>query len=298
LTLVAYSTPQAAYAQIIPAFGKTSAGKDVSFSQSYGASTDQAAAVANGQHADIVALSLTPDISTLVKKGIVAGSWYKTAYHGFVTDSLVVFAVRKGNPKGIKTWSDLTRSGIDVLTPNPFSSGGARWNIMAAYGAQIAQHRTRKQATSYLTKLFAHVSIQDKSAATALQTFSNGRGDVLLTYENEAIAAQRKGVSLDYIIPPQTILIENPVAVTRETKAPTQANAFVKFLTSKTAQRLFADNGYRPVRKDVLKGYTFRKAHTVFTIRTFGGWPRVQTDFFDPQNGIVTKIERAKGITP
>lgn len=298
LTLVAYSTPAAAYAQIIPAFQQTKAGQDVTFTQSYGPSTDQSHAVANGLHADIVAFSLAPDITALVQKGMVSASWTKTLYHGFVTDSLVVFAVRKGNPKHIKTWNDLLKSGIDVITPNPISSGSARWNIMAAYGAQIAQHKTKAQGVVYLTKLFSHVSVQDKSGSAALQTFANGKGDVLLTYENEAIGAQQKGVSLDYVVPPQTILIENPVAVTKETKFPTQAKAFVQFLTSRNAQRLFAENGYRPVRKEVMNALNFRKTNTVFTIGKLGGWNKVQSEFFDPQTGIVIKIERSKGGAP
>ena len=298
LTLIAYSTPAAAYAQIIPAFQKTKAGHDVTFTQSFGPSTDQSHAVSNGLHADIVAFSLAPDVADLVSKGMVSSNWTTTPYHGFVTDSLVVFAVRKGNPKHIKNWSDLLQPGVDVITPNPVSSGSARWNVIAAYGAQIAQHKTKAQAIAYLTKLFGHISVQDKSGTAALQTFANGKGDVLLTYENEAIGAQEKSIPLDYIVPPQTILIENPVAVTNETKFPTQARAFVRFLTSRTAQRLFAENGYRPVRKEVMGAFSFRKPNTVFTIGTLGGWARVQREFFDSQNGIVVKIERTKGLTP
>jgi sulfate transport system substrate-binding protein len=295
LTLVAYSTPAVAYGQIIPAFQQTSAGKGVTFTTSFGASTDQSNAVANGLHADIVALSLAPDITSLVKKGMVASSWTKAPYNGFVTDSLVVFAVRKGNPKHIKTWNDVIRSGIDVITPNPFSSGSARWNIMAAYGSQIAQHRTKAQAVAYLTKLFAHISVQDKSGAAALQTFANGKGDVLLTYENEAILAQQKGLSLDYIIPPQTILIENPVAVTATTKYPKQANAFFNFLWSTTAQTIFGQKGYRPVVPSVAKKFHFKKPSKLFTINSVGGWANVQRDFFDPNSGIMATIERKKG---
>ena len=298
LTLVAYSTPAAAYAQIIPAFQKTKDGRDVTFTLSFGPSTDQSHAVANGLHADIVAFSLAPDVADLVSKGMVSSNWTKRPYHGFVTDSLVVFAVRKGNPKHIKSWNDLLKPGVDVITPNPVSSGSARWNVMAAYGAQIAQHKVKAQAIGYLTKLFGHVSVQDKSGSAALQTFANGKGDVLLTYENEAIGAQEKSIPLDYVIPPQTILIENPVAVTNETKFPTQTRAFVRFLTSRTAQRLFAENGYRPVRKEVMSAFNFRKPNTVFTIGTLGGWTKVQSEFFDPQNGIVVKIERTKGVSP
>ena len=138
LSLVAYSTPKDAYGKIISAFQATSAGKNVSFNQSYGASGDQARAVAAGLSADIVALSLEPDVSTLVKKGIVPSNWNQNRYHGMVTDSVVVFVVRDGNPKNIHTWADLAKSGVQVITPNPFTSGGARWNVMAAYGAQRA----------------------------------------------------------------------------------------------------------------------------------------------------------------
>src|SRR5438094_472927 len=158
LSLVAYSTPKDAYAKIIPAFQGSAAGKDVSFNQSYGASGDQARAVAAGLSADVVALSLAPDVSTLVKKGVVPSSWTRNRYHGMVTDSVVVFVVRDGNPKKIHTWADLTRSGVQVITPNPFTSGGARWNVMAAYGAERAQGKTDKQAIDYLKKLFKNNS--------------------------------------------------------------------------------------------------------------------------------------------
>src|SRR5213082_3499861 len=162
LSLVAYSTPKDAYAKIIPAFQGSAAGKDVSINQSYGASGDQARAVAAGLSADVVALSLAPDVSTLVKKGIVPSNWNQNRYHGMVTDSVVVFVVRNGNPKHIHTWSDLTKKGVQVVTPNPFTSGGARWNVMAAYGAQRAQGRTDAQAIAYLKKLFKNVSVLPK----------------------------------------------------------------------------------------------------------------------------------------
>jgi sulfate/thiosulfate-binding protein len=298
LTLVAYSTPQTAYGQIITAFNKTSAGKDVTFQQSYGASGDQANAVANGLHADIVNFSLEPDMAVLVKKGMVKGTWYKNAYHGFVTDSVVVFSVRKGNPKHIHTWNDLIKKGVNVVTPNPFTSGGARWNIMAAYGAQIAQHKTKKRAVAYLQKLFANVSVQDDSARKSLATFSEGEGDVLLGYQNEALAAQKAGVSLQIIVPPQSILIENPAAMTTESKAAKTANAFLNFLYSRDGQTIFARNGYWPVRKDVAKHYHFARPKKLFTIRSLGSWPRVQKQFFDPRSGIMASIERKKGVNP
>lgn len=299
LTLVGYSTPQKAYVNsIIPAFQKTAAGKSVTFQTSFGPSGDQSRAVLNGLNADVVAFSLEPDINRLVKAGLVKSTWYKNTYHGFVTDSIVVFVVRKGNPKHLKTWSDLVKPGVDVIVPNPFQSGGAQWDIMAAYGAQIAQHRTAKQATAYLTNLYSHISVQDKSASISLQTFLSGKGDVLLSYENEAIAAQQADANVDYVIPPQSILVENPVAVVKSSKHQTQATAFVNFLWSTTAQKLYGQNGYRPVVPKVLKTFHFKNPKTLFTIRNLGSWPAVETKFFDPTNGIVAKIERDKGVSP
>jgi sulfate transport system substrate-binding protein len=296
LTLVAYSTPQEAYGLIIPAFQRTRAGKGVTIQASYGASGDQSRKVVQGLPADIVAFSLAPDITHLVPK-IVKPSWKtRTKYHAMVTDSIVVFGVRKGNPKHIKTWSDLLKKGVDVLTPNPFTSGGARWNVMAAYGAQIAQHKTKKQAIDYLTNLFvSHVSVQDDSARNELQTFVGGKGDVMLAYENEMIGAQQKGQSVDYVIPPQSILIENPVAVTATTKYPTQANAFFNFLWSTTAQKIFGQKGYRPVVKTVAKQFHFKNPSKLFTINALGGWANIQRDFFDSTNGIMAQIERKRG---
>src|SRR5215217_5458436 len=232
LTLVAYSTPQEAYQEIIPAFQKTSAGKGVKFTQSYGASGEQERAVEGGLQADVVALSLAPDVNKLVDAGLVDKSWDKAPYDGFVTNSVVVFEVRKGNPKSIKTWDDVVRPGVDVLTPNPFTSGGAKWNIMAAYGAQLEQGKSPRQAVDYLGRLFENVSVLDKSAREAGQTFSSGKGDVLLAYENEAITAQQKGEDVDYVIPDQTILIENPIAVVNTSKNAATAKAFVDFAIS------------------------------------------------------------------
>ena len=292
LTLVAYSTPKDAYGQLIPAFQSTSAGKDVSFTQSYGASGDQSRAVLNGLDADVVAFSLAPDVQRLVKPGLVASNWNKDAYHGMVTDSVVVLSVRPGNPKHIRGWNDLTKPGVDVITPNPFISGGARWNVMAAYGAQLKAGRTPAQAVKYLVKLFTNVSVQDKSAREALQTFSQGKGDVLLSYENEAIFAKKKGVPLDYIVPSSTILIENPIAAIKTSKNLAKAKAFIKFLRTAPAQKIFGDNGYRPVVKSAAKQFHFPKPAKLFKINAFGGWTAVQKKFFDKQNGIMVKVER------
>src|SRR6266404_5484731 len=201
LTLVAYSTPKDAYGQFISAFQKTQAGNRVTFSESYGASGEQSRAVAAGLDADVVAFSLEPDVTSLVQKNLVAKNWNKDKYKGMVTRSVVVFIVRDGNPKKLKTWDDLLKPGVQVITPNPFTSGGARWNVMAAYGAQLKLGKTPAQAVQYFYSLFKNVPVQDSSARDALGTFTGGKGDVLLSYENEAILAQSKGEDVDYVVP-------------------------------------------------------------------------------------------------
>src|SRR3954451_22670999 len=237
INLVAYSTPQEAYQALIPAFQKTAAGKGVDFSQSYGPSGDQSRAVAAGLPADIVALSLAPDLDKLVEPGIVDANWAKTPTKGFVTNSVVVLTVRKGNPKNIKTWADLVKPGVQVLTPNPFTSGGAKWSVMAAYGAQLKDGKSPEQALAYLKQLLQHVPVQDKSGRESLQSFTNGKGDVAISYENEAINAQQHDVPVDYVVPDQTILIQNPIAVTKDAKP--QAKAFEKFLFSTQGQKIY-----------------------------------------------------------
>jgi sulfate/thiosulfate transport system substrate-binding protein len=300
VNLIAYSTPKDAYGKIISAFQKTSAGHRVDFSQSYGASGDQARAVAAGQPADVLNLSLEPDITTLVRKGLVARNWSSiNSYHGIVNDSVVVFVTRDGNPKHIKGWGDLIRSGVEVITPNPFTSGGARWNILAAYGALRKQGKTDKQAISYLYKLFRHVPVQPDSARTALQIFAQGKGDVLLTYENEAIYANKKGVHTDYHVPKSTLLIETPVALTKSGQSKAAARAFVKFLWTGAAQKAFADQGFRPVVKSVAKKYHYYKPPGLFTINNaslgLNGWAKVQQRFFHVKTGIVARIEKSIG---
>ena len=297
LALVAYSTPKDAYAELIPAFEKTAAGKGVTFSQSYGPSGAQTRAITAGLPADVAALSLAPDVTKLVDAGLVANTWDADAYHGFVTRSVVVLVVRKGNPKGIRGWDDLLKPGVRVLTPNPLSSGGARWNVLAAYGAQLKAGKTPDQALAYLRDLFGHVVAQDASAATSLQTFTGGVGDVLLSYENEAIAAKAKGKDVDWVVPDATILIENPVAVTTKSANSAAAKAFVDFLHTKQAQQIFAKYGYRPVVDGVSGPYPFPTPKQVFTIADLGGWKDVSTRFFDPKNGLIVPIERAVGAS-
>jgi sulfate/thiosulfate-binding protein len=299
LSLVAYSTPREAYAQIIPMFQKTKAGKDVSFTQSYGASGDQARAVKAGLDADVVALSLAPDVDELVKANLVFKGWKRKPYSGMVTSSVVVFVLRDGNPKRIKTWTDLLKPGVEVITPNPFTSGGARWNVMAAYGAWRRERKTDRQAQANLLALFRNVAVQDKSARDALNTFLSGKGDVMLAYENEALFARMKGQPVQFVIPRSTILIENPVAVTRTTEHPKEANAFLRFLTTPAAQQVFANNGYRPVVKSVLESNRrkFPDRPGLFTIdaKAIGGWTKAQKRFFDPDTGIMARIEKQVG---
>jgi sulfate transport system substrate-binding protein len=297
LSLVAYSTPKEAYADLIPAFEKTSAGKGAKFTESYGASGDQSRAVDNGLKADVVAFSLEPDVTRLVESGIVEEGWNAGPTKGMVTDSVVVLAVRKGNPKGIKTWEDLTKPGVQVLTPNPFTSGGARWNVMAAYGSQIVQGRSPQQAEQFLGALFKNVVVQDKAARDALQTFASGKGDVLIAYENEAIAAKQKGIELEYVIPDQTILIENPIAVTKRSGDPEKAEAFVDFLKGPDGQRIFARHGYRPVDKKLVDEKRFPTPKQLFDIARFGGWSTVSDKFFDPQKGVMAGIEEKLGVS-
>jgi sulfate/thiosulfate transport system substrate-binding protein len=297
LTLVAYSTPREAYEQLIPAFQKTGAGKGVGFSQSYGASGDQSRAVQNGLAADVVAFSLEPDMTKLVDAGLVAKGWDADAHQGMITNSVVVFVTRKGNPKNIRTWDDLIKPGVEVIEPNPFTSGGAKWNIMAAYGAQLKAGKTPEQAQAYLLELFRHVPVQDKSAREALQTFIGGKGDVLLAYENEAINAQQKEQPVDYVVPDNTILIENPIAVTVKSRNPTAAKAFVDFLRSEPAQRTYAAKGYRPVAAAAAAAANFPRPEGLFTIKDVGGWSEVNKRFFDKEAGVVAGIERQVGVS-
>jgi sulfate/thiosulfate-binding protein len=294
LTLVAYSTPREVYERLTTDFAATSAGAGVSFDESYAASGEQSRAVAAGLPADVVAFSLEPDVTRLVDEGLVDAAWKEDEFEGMVSRSVVVLAVRKGNPEGIRGWADLVEPGIEVITPNPFTSGGAQWNVMAAYGAQLELGRTERQATDYLRSLFRNVSVQDKSAREALQTFVGGKGDVLIAYENEAILAQAKGEELDYVVPDQTILIENPIAVVDDGDT-ASAESFVEFARSPEAQRVFGEAGYRPVRDEILGELDFPTPPSLFTIAELGGWSSVRERFFDVEGGIMADIQRDLG---
>jgi sulfate transport system substrate-binding protein len=295
VSLVAYSTPEVVYDQIIPDFQKTAAGKGIGFKTSYGASGDQSRAVAAGQKADIVALSLSPDVDKLVDPKLVPSDWVsQTAADGgkggFVSTSLVSFVVRKGNPKGIHGWDDLLKPGVKVVTPNPFTSGSAKWNLMGAY-----QHG----GIGYVKKLLtSHVPVQPKSGREALQTFTGGEGDVLISYENEYYTAIKKGEKdLQLVQPQDTFLIQNPIAAT--SSASPAAKAFVKYAFTETAQQIFADWGYRPVVASVLEKNKskFPDPKVVKTIDDYGGWSKVNDALFDPEKGSVAKIENDAGVS-
>ncbi|MFI5916293.1 sulfate ABC transporter substrate-binding protein [Dactylosporangium sp. NPDC051541] len=295
LSLVAYSTPQAAYEALIAAYNKTDAGKNVKFTQSYGASGDQSRAVASGLKADIVAFSLEPDITRLVTAKLVDASWNSDQYKGMITDSVAVIGTRKGNPKNLKTWDDLTKPGVQVLTPNPFTSGGAKWNILAAYGAKTNKGKEAAAGATYLDALFKNVPVQDNSGRASLQTFTSGKGDAFISYENEALFAQKNGQAVDYTVPDDTILIENPIAVTTNSAHPAEAKAFVEWLHSKDAQKIWADNFYRPVVKDA--GGNFPAPSGLFTIGDLGGWSKVNKELFDPGQSVMASIEQKLGIS-
>jgi sulfate/thiosulfate-binding protein len=298
IDIVAYSTPETVYKDgLIPAFEKTSEGQGADFSTSFGPSGDQSRAVESGQKASVVHFSIQPDMQRLVDAGKVDSNWDQNSYNGFVQDSVVVFVVRKGNPDNIQNWDDLVKPGVEVLTPNPFSSGGARWNLMAAYGAQLEEGKSDSQAQEYLKQLLGNTALQAPSASDSMTAFTQGKGDVALAYENEAIAAQKAGENVDYVIPDDTILIQTPIATT--TDASTQAQDFVKWLYTPEAQQIWADNGYRPVVKSVLdkNKKEFPNPPGLFTIDKLGGWDQVTTKFFDETNGIVTQIEQGLGVS-
>jgi len=300
LSLIAYSTPQVVYDEVIPQFQKTQAGNGVTFKESFGASGDQSRAVEAGLPADVVTFSLAPDMDRLVKAGLVSSDWASTPTKGLVSKSVVSLIVRKGNPKNIHTWDDLLKPGVKVLTPNPFTSGAAKWNIMAAYGAKSGGGENAQAGLDYLRQLITkHVVVQDKSGREALQNFTSGTGDVLISYENEAITAQKKGQKVDYVIPDQTISIENPIAVVSKSSHTKQAKAFVDFALSTPAQQVFADWGYRPVDQAVFdkNKARFPTPKGLFTIQDLGGWSKVNDEFFDPDKGSVAEIEQAAGVS-
>jgi len=300
LAVVGYSTPESVYAETLePAFEKTPQGKGVSFSNSFGASGDQSRAVAAGQPAAVVHFSQAGDMERLVEEGeIVSKAWTKQPYGGYATDSVVVILVEKGNPLGIKSFKDLEENEeAEVITPNPFSSGSARWNIMAVYGSAIEEGASEEEALEAVKTVLEETTAQPGSGRDAFSAFSQGEGNVLLTYENEAIKAEKEGEEVEYVIPPYTIEIETPIAVTKEAPEPA-AEDFLKFLWSNEGQELWAENGYRPVNPKLVDAKQFPAPEKgLFKIAKFGGWSKVKDEFFDEEEGSVAKIETELGVS-
>ncbi|WP_375493096.1 extracellular solute-binding protein [uncultured Jatrophihabitans sp.] len=300
IKVVGYSVPKPAYDALGAAFAKTPAGKGVTLSSSYGPSGTQEKQVAGGQAADYVAFSTGSDMSKLQQAGKVASGWDSGANKGIVADSVVVIVVKKGNPLHITGWDDLVKPGVKIVTPDPASSGSAKWNILAAYQHVISAGGTPAQAEAYLKKFFSHVVSRASSGAVATTQFTSGTGNVLISYEAEAILARQKGESLDYIVPSQDVLIETPAAVTQSGSS--TAKAFLKFVESSAGQKIFQQKGFRPIGNAAatasVPGATdpskpFPQVKQLTTVGQLGGWSKVNDKFFG-DNGIVTKIEASK----
>src|SRR5437588_10137429 len=298
LNVVGYSIPTAVFPKLFTAYQATSQGRGVKFTPAFAASEVQSKAVAAGLPADVVNFSITTDMDRLVQTGQVAKAWDANPYHGIVSNSVVVFVLRNGNPKHIRTWDDLVKPGVGVVFPNPFSSGGARWDVMAAYGALKREGKSDKQALADLKTLFQHNVSQDTSGRNALNTFLSGKGDVLLDYESDAKLAQSQGKPVYYLIPKATLQIETPLAVVNGSNK-AEAQKFANWLYTPPAQTIWAENGFRPTVLSVFRKYTkqFPPRPQLFKIGYVGGWDKVNTQFFDPTNGIVAKIEQSLGVT-
>lgn len=293
VSIYGYSVAKQVYSQLIPGFQATDAGKGIQFQQSYGASGDQSRKVGAGAQADIVSFSVEPDVTRLVDAGIVDPSWNSGQYKGIPFGSVVAIVVRKGNPKGIHGWDDLLKPGVSVVTPNPFSSGSAKWNLLAPYAVKSDGGKDQAAGLAYLTKLITqHVHVQPASGREATETFLQGTGDVLLSYEDEAIAAVKAGDPVQYFIPSQTFKIENPVAVTSNSKNAATAKAFDSYLYTDPAQNLVAEAGFRPVVTSVAAKYSkqFPTPQKLWTIADLGGWPSVDKDLFTKGSGKIAVI--------
>jgi len=305
LSVVGFSILEAANEPVFESFNDTDAGKDVTFKTSYGASGDQSRAVEGGLDADLVHFSLEPDMTRLVDAGLVADDWKDNDTEGIATSSVVSFVVREGNPENIQTWDDLVKPGIEIITPNPASSGSAKWNILGAWAHITGAGGTDAEAEAYMTKLLDNTIALPGSAREATTAFSEGNGDVLLSYENEAILARANGEPFDYVVPEDTLLIENPAAVTED--APDAAESLLEFLTTPETQAEYAHFGFRPVVDGVdlpeVEGANdpsdpFPAIATLYTVDDdFGGWAEANTRFFDEENGIITKIQEKTGTS-
>ncbi|MCV7082827.1 sulfate ABC transporter substrate-binding protein [Mycolicibacterium insubricum] len=293
LTLVAYAVPEPGWSVIIPAFTATPDGADVGVTTSYGASGDQSRSVVDGKNADIVNFSVEPDITRLVKAGKVAADWDSGVTHGIPFGSVVALVVRPGNPKNIHSWDDLLAPGIEVVTPSPLSSGSAKWNLLAPYAAKSAGGADPAAGLAYINELVnGHVRTRPGSGREATDVFLRGTGDVLISYENEAINTKRRGDAIDYVVPADTFKIDNPVAVTSNSAHQKQAVALNNFLYTTAGQRLWAQSGFRPVDPAVAAEFAddFPAPAKLWTIADPGGWKVVDSALFDKENGSITAI--------
>ncbi len=303
LNIVGFAVPEAANKAIAEEWHATPEGDGVRFQTSYGASGDQSRAVASGLEADYVHFSVASDVTRLVDEGLVAEDWDDGPTKGIVSSSVVVFAVRSGNPKGIETWDDLIEPGVEIVTPNPSSSGAARWNALAAWGQVIEAGGTEAEAEAYVTAFFENVVALPGSGRDATTAFLGGTGDVLMAYENEAILAHQNGEEFDYLIPETTMLIENPGAVLID--ADPKAQEWLDFVLSADGQRQFARTGFRPIIEDVDFGEVegandpsnpFPEVENLLTVDDdFGDWSSLSDTFFDEETGIITEIITASG---
>ncbi len=293
LTLVAYAVPEPGWSKIIPAFAATPEGKGVAVTTSYGASGDQSRAVVDGKPADIVNFSVEPDVTRLVKADKVAKDWNADATKGIPFGSVVSLVVRKGNPKNIKDWDDLLQPGVEVVTPSPLSSGSAKWNLLAPYAAKSDGGKDAQAGLDFVTKLVTeHVKTRPGSGREATDVFLQGTGDVLISYENEAINVERQGKPVEHVNPPQTFKIENPVAVVTSSSHQDKATALKNFLFTPDGQKLWAEAGFRPVDPAVAADFAkdFPAPEKLWTIADLGGWSEVDPALFDKENGTITKI--------
>jgi sulfate/thiosulfate-binding protein len=303
IVLGAYTVPKEAYEEkIIPAFKKywkEKTGRDVEFESAYVASGAQARAIVGGFEADVAALSLEGDIDLITAAGLIKHDWKANAHGGMVTASVVALGVRVGNPKGVRDWADLTRADIDVVTPDPATSGGAMWNINAVWGAALrAPGGSEASAKEQLLRVRARIKALDTSGRESFATFERGVGDVAITYENELLLRLRKGRAYDVVVPSATIRIDNPVAIV-DANVDRHGNravveAFVAFLWSEEAQRLFAEYGFRPVVPAVAAEYadTFVVPQDLFTVGDLGGWQTIRDKLYSP-DGIWAQVNRA-----
>jgi sulfate transport system substrate-binding protein len=312
VSFAAYSTPREVYGKIIPAFQaqwkEDHDDQQVIFQESYGGSTTQSQNIVNGYPADIFAASLGPDIDVIADAGLITHDWTEVEDGGMVSTSLVVFDVRPGNPKGVEDFDDLTQPGLEVLTPDPASSGGARWNIVAAYGASMRGHGGGKKndpaaAQSLLQDIFSNVTVLDKSARDSIKNFESGNGDVAITYENEILTAQEAGLEDEMVIPPSTVLIENPVAVVDKYAdqhcVADVAKQFVEFLHTDEAKELYTTVGFlRPTDLKAAQegdGDMFAPIEDLWTVEDLGGWDAIEQDVFGDQGAFTQAFEAAQG---